>query len=218
MSINREEKLRNVGARLRQVGWLALGLVAPAFVALGNEPAASPAYHVLIEPKFLRPPVSISIPGAKRTVFAAGVTRLAGESPEYMSRGEIDSLKVNWDRFMPLAIPHATNALRKLKPQFTRDRKKVIEFAELFDETQLVASTVLSPEFLPLFEEAFGPELIVAIPSRYQIFVFPALASAYEEYAPMVTRAYKSTPHPVSLEVFKVNSAGIRAIGTYDDP
>jgi hypothetical protein len=55
------------------------------------------------------------------------------------------------------------------------------------------------------------------VPNRYSVFVFPALASEYRNYAPMILRAYQDSAYPVSLEVFEVSAAGIKAIGLFED-
>ena len=62
----------------------------------------------------------------------------------------------------------------------------------------------------------FGPSLLVALPNRFTVYVFPELASEYKDYAPMVIRAYEESAYPVSLEVFEISQSGIRAIGTFE--
>jgi hypothetical protein len=75
---------------------------------------------------------------------------------------------------------------------------------------------VLSPDFLKKFKDIFGPTILVAIPSRFTVYVFPALASEYKNYSPLVIQAYQQSAYPVSLEVFEISDAGMRAIGTFE--
>jgi len=58
----------------------------------------------------------------------------------------------------------------------------------------------------------------VVMPNRFTVFVFPKLASEYEEYSPMILEAFHATPYPVSLEVFEETDDGLKAIGVYDEP
>jgi hypothetical protein len=77
---------------------------------------------------------------------------------------------------------------------------------------------IFAPDFLKKFEEVFGEKMIVVIPNRHTVFVFPKLASTYREYGQMVRDAYRATAHPVSIEVFELSAAGIRAVGIYEEP
>jgi hypothetical protein len=116
----------------------------------------------------------------------------------------------------------AASNLEGLKPEYTRNRKNVVEYAELKSEKPFVAASVaaavLTPRFLSLFERVFGSTVLVAIPSRGVAYVFPKLASTYSDYAPMVLEAYHDAAHPVSTEVFEVGPKGMRAVGIYEEP
>ncbi len=60
--------------------------------------------------------------------------------------------------------------------------------------------------------------MLVVVPSRYTAFVFPELATHYQEYYPMVFEAFRETAWPVSVEVFQFSANGIRAIGVFERP
>ena len=98
-----------------------------------------------------------------------------------------------------------------------RSSKKVIEYAAVTSDDPLTATAVLSPDFLKTFADIFGRKLLVAIPNRYTIFVFPSLATNYRDYAPMIISAYHDTPYPVSIEVFEASKDGLRATGTVEE-
>lgn len=170
-------------------------------------------WHVLIEPKFMHPEVSFPIAAAERTVLVPGY--LAGDELHYMSAAQFKALNISWPAFQARAQAHRTT--NKVKAEFSRGANKVIEYASVTSESPLTATAILSPDFLKIFADIFGPKLLVALPNRYTIFVFPALATNYREYAPMIISAYRATPYPVSLEIFEVSAAGLRAVGGFEE-
>ena len=196
-------------------------LLLAAVAALGTSAlsvgAQEPArWRVWLEAKFMRAAVTQPIPGAERTVLAAGYAD--GEEPLYLLPEQFNSLKVPWAGFMAAARANADAELASLKPEYIRDRKAVIEYAVLRSEQPIVARAILSPALLAMFKDTLGEKLLVAVPSRYAAFVFPRLASSYQQYTPMMIEAYRATAFPVSLEVFEVSSEGWKAVGVYEEP
>jgi hypothetical protein len=94
----------------------------------------------------------------------------------------------------------------------------VIQYAELKSERPIVASAVLAPKFLEMFKDTLGEKVLLVVPSRFKAYVFPALASNYQDYYPMVFEAYRGTAWPISVEVFEVSAEGMRAVGVYKEP
>jgi hypothetical protein len=92
----------------------------------------------------------------------------------------------------------------------------VVQYAAINSDDPLTATMVLSPDFLKKFKDIFGPTILVAIPSRFTVYVFPALASEYQSYAPVVIQDYQQSTYPVSLEVFEISDAGMRVIGAFE--
>lgn len=164
----------------------------------------------------MRQPAASPVPNAQRTDFAAGVLRDGELHP--FTREEWKASGATWDEFMAQARTNAAADLATLKPEYTRNKRKVIEFATLRSPQPIVASAVLAPGFLRMFEETLGPKVIVAVPNRFVAFVFPALASSYQDYAPMIFQEYRDTAMPVSVEVFEVSAEGVRAIGIFEEP
>ena len=160
--------------------------------------------------------VSFPIPGSARAVLVPAL--LKDGEPVCMSQKEFQALGVDWPAFLQSARDNASVELQKLTPYYTRDRKKVIEFATLTSDNPLNASTILSPDFLKMFADTLGPKLIIAIPDRYTIYVFPALASNYADYSPMISEAYHATSYPVSMEAYELSDHGLKTIGIYQEP
>lgn len=186
-----------------------------SFCAQAQEAPPEEEWRVWLEPKFMRPPVNGPIAGAERTVIAAGVK---GEGdPAYLLQPQFDALKLPWTQFLAKARVHCDADLEAVKVEFTRDKKKVIQFAAVTAPEPIVASAVLSPKFLDRFRETIGDKLLVVVPSRYRAYVFPRLASSYEQYSPMIFEAYRSSAYPVSVEVFEVSAEGWKAIGIYEE-
>jgi hypothetical protein len=188
--------------------------LALALVARAEEPSAS--WRVWLEPKFMHAPVTVPIPGAKKTVFAGGVLEVEGLAA--MPKAGFTGLKVPWEMFFTQARENAAAEFAELKPRYERDAKKVIVYAALESSKPIVAGAVLAPKFLETFKDTIGDTVLVVVPNRYTAFVFPKLASRYTEYAPMIFRAYRDTSWPVSVEVFEVSAQGWRGVGAYEEP
>lgn len=163
----------------------------------------------------MRAAVTGAIPAAQRTEFAAGAWR--EEELTAWTRDEFSALGLSWDDFFAKARVNAAADLALLKPRYIRDRRKIIQYAALRSELPIMPSAVLAPKFLDLFAETLGPKVLVTVPNRHTAFVFPALASDYREFAPMVLEAYRATSYPVSIEIFEVSTEGLRAVGVYSE-
>jgi hypothetical protein len=156
------------------------------------------------------------IMGAEKTDIAGGSLNLGILEP--LSNEAWNRMGISWEKFLEKARANATADLATLKPEYVRNRKKIIEYAKLESPAGLVASAVLAPGFRALFENTLGPDLLLVVPNQSTAYVFPKLVSNYQDYAPMVLRAYRETSRPVSLEVFEATADGMRAIGVYPDP
>ncbi|HEX8310675.1 MAG TPA: hypothetical protein VF614_05110 [Chthoniobacteraceae bacterium] len=160
--------------------------------------------------------VTFPIKGAQKTALAP-VTVTEGEYV-FPSREQFEALSIDREGIERVAAPVAEEELKKLEPRYVRDKRKVIEYAELASEEPIVANAVLAPSFLSLFTKTLGEKVLLVVPSRYKAYVFPAAASRYQEYWPMVFEAYRATAFPVSVEVFEISDNGMRAVGIYEEP
>ena len=137
-----------------------------------------------------------------------GWRRLPFPSREIWDRFHVDAAEIQRRGALVAAADLAT-----LKPRYERNRKQVIQYAELTSDRPIVASAVLAPKFLDLFRDTLGDKVLLVVPNRFTAYVFPALASNYQDYYPMVFEAYHDTAWPISVEVFEVSAAGMRAVG-----
>jgi hypothetical protein len=176
--------------------------------------AEEASWRVWFEAKFLAPAVRSGVPGAEKTVFAGGVwdgIRLVG-----FERGRWAELGVSWESLEAAAKRNAVHDMALVGVRFQRDKRRVIEFAELSCDQPLMASAVLDPGLGRRFSETLGEVLLLAVPSRYKAFVFPQHGGDPAQYSAMVWSAYRETADPVSLELFEWRQGKFRAVGSFE--
>jgi len=183
-------------------------LVITVLVAQAEEP-----WRLLVEPNFERHDAEWPIAGAERTVLVPA--RMVGTEVKPLTRAEIKDQGVTRKEILAQAIPAASQVLKSLKPEYVRDENGVIAYAILQSDSPLTASAVLAPEFPTLFDKKLGPDVLVAIPSRYAIYVFPKLSSSAQDMSEAIVLAYEASPYPVSREIFSFVNGRLVAVGRY---
>jgi len=176
---------------------------------------AEPAYALLPDARAMRPPVAQPIPGSERAQLAA--VKFENGEVSYLSKEAAAQLESATPNFQALAQATAAQLLETLQPRLLRDKGKVVECAVFESESPLTAAVVLAPKFLEKYEELFGPEVIVAMPSRFEVYVFPKIANRLGKYTPEILSDFRAAAYPVSPEIFEIGPNGIRAIGMMDD-
>jgi hypothetical protein len=174
---------------------------------------ASDDWHILIEPKFLRYESSWPIQGSDRTVMVAA--RLVDGEIVPFTKADEEKRGATTEKILGDGARAATEVLAGLKPEYMRDDNKVIQYAVLRSESPLTASAVLAPQFAETFVRTLGPELLVAIPNRHTVYVFPKQSVIYQTFSDTIYAEYQSSPHPVSRELFELRKGKLIAIGTY---
>lgn len=187
-----------------------IGLFGPDFGARAAVPEEA-SWRLWLAPRFLHSAGGLAIANAKRTDLAVGFLDSLGY--ETWPAGE--SLPGGW---VARAKENAANDLAQVTVSFHRNRKKVIEYAELKCANGVMASAVLAPKFLDLFADTLGPTVLVVVPNPKVAYVFPKLASNYQDYGPVVYEAYRGDASRISLEIFEVDAEGWKAIGAFPDP
>lgn len=187
---------------MRKFKWTLLALLGAAAAAWAGD-----TWHLLVEPKFMGYPESLPIQGSDRTVLV----------PARFSNGEIQPLKKGdpWDEVKKNADASADAILASLKPEYVRDGNQVIQYAVLKSDSPLTASAVLAPGFGKLFAETIGPDLLVAIPNRHLVYIFPKQSLVFQTFADMIYAEYQSSSDPVSRELFEWRKGKLIAIGSY---
>jgi len=184
-------------------------LLACTPVLASQEKGGSSA--MLLGGSFERMPVQRFLPGARRTIlFPARIGREGEITPLQGDSGLSDD---SWDRFLKESREHAGLMLATIEPRMIRDARGVIQMAVISRDDPMTASCILAPGFLQRFTAIFGPELIVAIPARNKIYIFPKLANRLPDVSGAITEDYLIAPMPVSTELFEISKKGIRAVG-----
>ncbi len=163
---------------------------------------------------FERPPVHRFLPGSKRTLLFPGHISSHGEIIPLGS--DVRMSPKDWDGFVKGSREDTSLLMATINPLMVRDNHQVIQAAVISSEDPKLASCILNPGFLRRFSAIFGPELIVAIPSRTKIYVFPKLANRLPEMIRTIRDDYLISPQPVSTELFELSKKGMRTIGTVD--
>ncbi|MEI8233292.1 MAG: hypothetical protein WCH57_01250 [Verrucomicrobiota bacterium] len=197
----------------------ALGML-PGMASPAAEPPQPATWRVALA-GFLRPANTFTqpIPGARETERAAACVTAEG-ALRFLNRAEFAALGVDWAAFSTQSAAAASAELASLQPEWVRDRNQVIECAILRAKRPLdnVTVAVLAPDFLQRFRPVFGSKMLVAVPDRGTVFLFPKLASRYQAYGERVLSVYQKSECPVSREVFELSATGLRAVGTYEGP
>jgi len=192
---------------------LAVSLLFPGVgTSVASDREGDPV--LLIVPSFERPEVCRYLPGSKRTLITPalmqhnGETRLLG-AKAFKTSGE-------WDHFIKRARERSALQLATLNPEMIRDSHGIIQMAVIFSESPLTASCILSPAFLQHFSAIFGPELLIAIPTRNKIYIFPKLANHLQQMTGTIWDDYLISPMTASTEIFELSRNGLYAAGSLD--
>jgi hypothetical protein len=187
------------------IGFLLLALVARS--------TADETWHLLVEPTFMHYESGWPIVGAQRTVLVPA--RFVNGEVLPLRGSEVLTLGGTRDKILASATKAASEVLAGLTPRFIRDENNVIQCVVLESKSPLTASAVLAPEFSTLFNDALGPDILVAIPNRFRIFVFPKASPAYQRFSEIVIAEYDSSAYPVSKELFSIRKGKLIAVGSY---
>lgn len=163
-----------------------------------------------MEHKVARP-----LAGAKATVLA--VAKLGEHGPEFPLPEEWQAAGVSDGDVLASTRRLAVEWLKQVKPELFRDKKKVVEYAVLRSETLPICAAVLAPEFWKQFEEIFGAKMLVVMPNRNTVFVFPILDENRDQRSRLVLQAWRSGAPKVSLEAFELSEQGMRTVGVFEE-
>jgi hypothetical protein len=185
-------------------------LLLPVWKGMAND------WFFLPEPRFMQHEVSFPLSGAKNTVLAPA--RLGESGVEFPTVAVWTAAGLNEEAVRKVTARIASDWLTHVKVEFVRDRRNVVEFGVLRSEKLPVCVTVFAPEFRKQFEDVFGPRVMLVIPNRQTVFIFPGTGVEVAEYTPMILEAWRSRAAKVSLEVFELGERGLRAVGRIDEP
>ena len=207
--MNKTDSIHWRGALSRRTA-LALLAVLTAACRAQEKPAPLAA---CIEPAVIRTEAARLMPGSKLTVIVParpdeiGLLRLSKE--EFAATG------LTWEKFLTEAAATAAAHLKTLKPDIKRDKKGTAQYAVLKSDSHLTASTVLCPEFFALVRETFGDKLVVLIPDRFTVYVFPRGFAGFQTMGPDILTTFQKSTWPASQEAFELTPDGLKCLGAF---
>lgn len=165
----------------------------------------------MVEPSFMDYKVRRKIAGSERTILA--LVRVID--------GEIYGAEGGHERVMDMAMKKiepetretAAEVFAALEPRYVRDKNGVIEYAVLESQNPLTASCVLAPGFAEKFSQTLGPDLLVALPNRYQLLIFSKQDRVFEQMGEYIISGYLGSNYPVSREIFALENGKLRSLG-----
>lgn len=180
-----------------------------------GEPAKkSASLAACIEPAVMRTEAAQLLPGAKKTVIVPAREDELGLSR--LTKDEVAATGLKWEQFLMEAAATAAAHLKTLKPEIERDKKGAVRYAVLRSENHLTASIILCPEFFAQFRETFGDRLVVLVPDRFTVYVFPRGFNDFQELGPDILAEFEESIWPCSEEAFEITSDGIKCLGAFD--
>jgi hypothetical protein len=186
---------------------LPLVSAEPVRATSGQEPNL-----LLLGASFERPSIFRYLPGSRRTILYPAIMDKEG----WITPCDKPQTDKDWDRFLRNSKERISLLLATSDIQMTRDNRGVIQMALITGENPEIASCALLPGFLDRFSAVFGPEILIAIPARNKIYVFPKLANRIQDTLRTIHDDRLITPTPVSMELFELSKRGLRAVGTLE--
>lgn len=154
------------------------------------------------------------LPGSKLTVIVPAREDTLGLSR--LTKEELAATGLKWEQFLAQAAATAAPHLKSLKPDIHRDKKGAALYAILKSDSHLTASVILCPEFFTQFRETFGDRLVVLVPDRFTVYVFPRGFTDFQTMGPGILEQHANSVWPCSQEAFEINSAGLKCLGAFD--
>jgi hypothetical protein len=182
---------------------IALSLAAPSH--------AQDQWLLAPEPSFMDHKMRRPIEGSQRTILA--IARVADGQIEPLTREQKKGVHMTFDQIRDEAVKTASATLARMKPEIFRDKNGVIRHAAIESSDPLTASCVLAPEFGKTFRDTLGPDLLVAMPTRYQVLVFSRQDDAHLRFSETIIGNYLSSNYPVSREIFAWENGRLRSLG-----
>lgn len=193
--------------------------LAACFLALSGfaQDAGQPEFRtgVMLAPSFMGYSVSQEIEGAKSTVIVPA--RIGRSGLEVIGETLWTKEEADWESWMSESKKSADQLVEEMEIEWSKDENEVFLYASIQSENPLLSSVILSEKFLPIFKERFGASVLVVIPNRSTIFVFPRFASKLDDYGGALANRYRESVSKVSLEIFEVDEKGCRVVGVIEN-
>lgn len=165
----------------------------------------------MVEPSFMDYKVRRKVDGSERTILA--LVRVKDGEIYGAEGGHERIMDMAMKKIQPETLETVAEVFASIQPRFERNKNGVIQFAALESSNPLTASCVLAPGFAEKFAETLGPDLLVAMPNRYQLLVFSRQDDAFQKMGEYIISSYLGSNYPVSREIFSLEGGKLRSLG-----
>lgn len=171
-------------------------------------------YVIAIEPRVLQTATARPLAQSKSTILSP-----ATETPSGLTILDADQWKhlgLTWEEFLTKAKEAAAKHLESLKPESIKDERGTVSHIKLFSESHLTSSILLCPELFARFSPILGTEIIVIVPDRFTLFLFPRRTSSFVKHGPEIAALFAAATYPASDEAFELTETGLKSIGNFN--
>lgn len=179
------------------------------------EPKALEPVCLAIEPVSLRTALARALPGAKLTVMAPAREHDLGL--KLLTPEEFRATGLTWPEFEAKAAAAADRLLSSLTPDIRKGADGNPSYAILKSESHLTSSILFAPGLTDRFRATFGDRLVVLMPDRFTLYVFPRSFADFQKHGKQILRQHADSVYPCSVEAFEVTGEGVRCIGSFGD-
>jgi hypothetical protein len=168
-------------------------------------------------PKLLGTTNAKAVGGSVTTVFCPAREIAAPPYIEVYTDDEFAKLGISADAFEKKARQAAERLLTVYRPELIKDEAGRVRYGVYRGEKAIFACLMMAPSLGKVFENVFGKEVIVAMPDRNALYVFPPNPTVVDDFAGDLEFRYESTLSAASDEVFiiKAENGEITALGSF---
>jgi hypothetical protein len=167
-------------------------------------------WALMVEPSFMDHSLRTPIEGSRRTTITVAREQDGAWVP--LPRGARRSVAQPYPEIERQAWETLRGVLAEASTRILRDQRGTARFAMIESQHPLTASTVLLPEFGERFRDTLGPDLLVAMPDRFTVYVFSRQGIEHEAMKEPIIAAYLAATYPVSREIFSWENGRLRAL------
>jgi hypothetical protein len=194
----------------------ALGLACGAFQMIGVDAAEKPSlepYAIAIEPAVLKSKVAQPLGDSRATVMSPATETATGL--KILAPDDWKALGLSWPDYQKKAITAAAKLLSSIEPVIEKDSRDIVQFIKLHHTSHLTSSLILAPELYTKFSPMLGRELLVVVPDRFTLYLFPRRSGAFLKQGPTLATLFVDATYPASSEAFELTETSLKSIGTF---
>lgn len=168
-------------------------------------------------PKLIGTSNAKAMGGSVTTVFCPAREISRAPYVEVYTDAEFSKLGISADAFEEKARQAAERLLTVYRPELIKDATGKVAYGVYRGEKEIFPCLMMAPSLGKVFENVFGKEVIVAMPDRNALYIFPPNPAVVEDFAADMESRYELSLNAASDEVFviKGETGEIRALGSF---